>query len=123
MKVITKLNKLISRKCVYEKYSTEEQFTGKYWIDGKKIYKKAFTGTTASTATSAILGNLDNKDKVISISGVVLSSTIRQIPWVNGSDTISLQVNPNGVLSVYNSNSSLFNINVLATVEYTKTTD
>lgn len=27
------------------KYSTEEQFTGNYWIDGKKIYRKVITST------------------------------------------------------------------------------
>lgn len=29
-------------------YSTEEHFTGKYWIDGKKIYRKVVTGTTST---------------------------------------------------------------------------
>jgi len=29
----------------YNKYSTEEHFTGKYWIDGKPIYSKTFTGS------------------------------------------------------------------------------
>lgn len=30
------------------RYSTEEQWTGDYWIDGKKIYAKVFTGTLTS---------------------------------------------------------------------------
>lgn len=29
-------------------YSTDETFTGKYWIDGKPIYRKVFTGTTGA---------------------------------------------------------------------------
>lgn len=33
-------NRLIKRKDVYFKYSTSEQFTGEYWLDGKKIYTK-----------------------------------------------------------------------------------
>ena len=37
-KLSDKLNNL-------EHYSTEETFTGKYWIDGKKIYRKVLTGT------------------------------------------------------------------------------
>lgn len=30
-------------------YSTEEVFTGKYWIDGKKIYKKTISFNASST--------------------------------------------------------------------------
>ncbi len=30
----------LDRKDTFFQYSTEEQFTGKYWIDGKKIYSK-----------------------------------------------------------------------------------
>jgi len=33
-------------------YSTTEQDTGKIWIDGKKIYRRVFTGTTTSPAGS-----------------------------------------------------------------------
>ena len=35
-------------EAIEEHYSTEETFTGKYWIDGKKIYKKVII-TTAGT--------------------------------------------------------------------------
>ena len=35
-------------------YSTEEQWTGKYWIDGKKIYTKTITGITNPTAASSV---------------------------------------------------------------------
>ena len=37
-KLSDKLNNL-------EHKTTEETFTGKYWIDGKKIYRKVITGT------------------------------------------------------------------------------
>lgn len=30
----------IKKKDVYFKYSSEEQWTGEYWLDGKKIYTK-----------------------------------------------------------------------------------
>ena len=32
----------LRKKNVYFQYSTEEQFTGEYWIDGKKIYQKSY---------------------------------------------------------------------------------
>jgi len=31
------------------RYSTDEQWTGKYWIDGKKIYQKVIALTTNTT--------------------------------------------------------------------------
>lgn len=34
-------------------YSTEEQWTGKYWIDGNKVYIKVLTGTTPSSSGDA----------------------------------------------------------------------
>ena len=30
----------VKQKDVYFKYSTDEQWTGEYWLDGKKIYTK-----------------------------------------------------------------------------------
>ena len=41
-------------------YSTDEVFTGKYWIDGKKIYKKTFTGIWDGTGGLQIPHNLTN---------------------------------------------------------------
>lgn len=32
-------------------YSTEEQYTGKHWIDGKKIYQKTFVGSIPNANT------------------------------------------------------------------------
>lgn len=31
----------LRKRNIYFQYLTKEQFTGKYWIDGKKIYKKS----------------------------------------------------------------------------------
>lgn len=65
MKVFTKLlnNAKISSELIVKKvngkakpidyfqYSTEEQFTGKYWLDGKMIYCKGFSGTYSDVNT------------------------------------------------------------------------
>ena len=45
------------------RYSTDETFTGKYWIDGKKIYKKTFTGTIPTLS-----GGWDNLFSISSLS-------------------------------------------------------
>lgn len=41
-------DRLIKKKDVYFKYSTNEQFTGEYWIDGKKIYCKTIKSSIPS---------------------------------------------------------------------------
>lgn len=42
-------------KVIHPAYSTEEQWTGKYWIDGKKIYEKVIYGTSAAINNSVNL--------------------------------------------------------------------
>ena len=50
-------------------YSTNEIDTGKKWIDGKKIYRRVFTGTTSSNGSTEIaLGIIDN---IINVSGYI----------------------------------------------------
>lgn len=37
---------------VHKDYSTSEQFTGQYWIDGKKIYRRVFSVTPTHTTST-----------------------------------------------------------------------
>lgn len=46
-----KNNSRLQRKDTYFKYSKEEQFTGEYWIDGKKIYKKSLQTSVRKIST------------------------------------------------------------------------
>lgn len=57
----------LDRKDTFFKYSTEEQFTGNYWIDGKKIYQKTviWTSTSSTAAQEKISHGIDDIDKVI----------------------------------------------------------
>ena len=48
MKFIKFFGNKVRKKDVYFKYSTEEQFTGEYWIDGKKIYCKVISVSAVS---------------------------------------------------------------------------
>lgn len=41
-------DRLIKQKDVYFKFSTDEQWTGEYWLDGKKIYTKTIEDTQAN---------------------------------------------------------------------------
>lgn len=47
---------------IFRQYSTSEQWTGKYWIDGKKIYQKTYQiGAMSGQATwSTSLSGIDN---------------------------------------------------------------
>lgn len=56
----------IKQKDVYFKYSTEEQFTGEYWLDGKKIYTTIISWTDQPTGVYNRNHNIQNIDKIIS---------------------------------------------------------
>ena len=58
-------NRLIKRKDVYYKYSTEEQFTGEYWIDGKKIYSIVKVFNLQSVSLQTINLNIQNVKEYI----------------------------------------------------------
>ena len=57
----------LDRKDTFFQYSEDEQFTGKYWIDGKKIYQKTviWTSTSSTAAQEKISHGIDDIDKVI----------------------------------------------------------
>lgn len=59
-----KNNNRLQKKDSYFKYSLDEQFTGEYWIDRKKIYKK-----TIFIESNNIPHGV-NMDRVISISAI-----------------------------------------------------
>ncbi|WP_455682246.1 hypothetical protein [Thomasclavelia sp.] len=49
-------------------YSTDEQWTGNYWIDGRKIYQKSFNiGALPNNQKKQINHNIDNFNTLISI--------------------------------------------------------
>lgn len=59
------------------KYSTEEQDTGKKWINGKAIYQKTFIMGGLGRATTIIKPhNISNLDLVIRIQGIAKENSI-----------------------------------------------
>ncbi len=105
-------------------YSTEEIFTGKYWINGKKIYRKVFI-LTSNTEQQIVQHNIANVEYI----------------WVSGDsffnvDGTSIPANyyrDSGIYAYAHANhgSILFRVspagwanhNLYAILEYTKTTD
>lgn len=55
-------------------YSTEEVFTGKYWIDGKKVYRKTFEGLWTTDGGFQIIHGLTNY-QITYMEGVVINRT------------------------------------------------
>lgn len=124
----------LQRKDTYFQYSTREQFTGEYWIDGKKIYSKTYsvtvTSSTGTTKTYDITHNIAN----ISTIWVDLNNSFLKRP--NG-DTIPLNYydNSNNRFNCYfnNYDKKTFRMDmwgdfnrggiVYITFRYTKTTD
>jgi hypothetical protein len=113
-------------------YSTEEVWTGGYFIDGKKIYRKCFfrESSGGNWTNNPISSNIDN---IVKIEGTAkrldsTNGTVVNIPSTFGSQTyqisISVSVVPNGVwtFSVEGWNISNFS-KIFVVINYTKTTE
>ena len=72
----------LQRKDTFFQYSTEEQFTGEYWLDGKKIYQKSYNlGTINAFRKIENIANFDRNiryefsmranDKISGVNGIV----------------------------------------------------
>lgn len=115
----------------YTSYSTAEKFTGKYWIDGKPIYRKTVDcGTLPNATTKNVATGITNISNIISIKGIANTSdanTCVPIPYVsiNSNDT-SLNIAcyySNGNINLRTFIDMTVYTQSFVTIEYTKTTD
>ena len=83
MSFIDFFGNVVRRKDVYFKYSTDEQWTGEYWIDGKKIYCDLFVKFNDGTNHMMPRAHKDNDHDGISIQ-VNKTSLILQVGQSNG---------------------------------------
>lgn len=62
--------------------TTEEIFSGKYWIDGKPIYRKVWTIGASSTLNTdiSISAPITNLDKIVDFRGMVYFDNYN-VPW------------------------------------------
>jgi hypothetical protein len=107
-------------------YSTEETFTGKYWIDGKKIYRKVITGTLPANEGWVILFklNIPNYNSIIASNFQFENSSgaYYKAPFFEGDDyytLYSIEKSQNFYVKVKGFNSLPF----IVVLEYTKTTE
>ena len=108
-------------------YSTEETFTGKYWIDGKKIYRKVIDfGMLPDANTKSVPHNISNLDFIIDYKIITSNgTTFWELPVTSVGD-IKVQtksfVNKTNITIDCGSNRSDYT-STYVTLEYTKTTE
>lgn len=109
MSFIDFFGNVVRKKDVYFKYSTDEQWTGEYWIDGKKIYCKVVS-VRGFTEDKYVAHNISNLHRVLSCDLFVKFNDGKNhmMPRAhkdNDHDGISIQVNKtNLILQVGQSN-------------------
>ena len=111
-------------------YSTNETFTGKYWIDGKKIYRKIYETTlpNCSTNGTSVIKNIDVSDCNIGIltnlQYTVVASGYQHCIQFYGGDVanngIRMFYSTDGNLTIRNALSSANGLTTYITIEYTK---
>ena len=108
-----------------ESYSAEEQWTGGYWIDGKKIYRKVVDcGALPNNTTKTVAHNIANIDWVVKYNGMASDGNEwLQLPASYYSNSaIGLSVNYTNISLRPYTNRTTYTT-TLVTIEYTKTTD
>ena len=78
------LQQTVSVRDISEDYSTSEVDTGRLWIDGKRIYRRVYTGTTAAAATSTLalgftIDSLVSGDIIVDSSSYGWNSSVSNI--------------------------------------------
>lgn len=104
-----------------DRYSLSERLTGKYWIDGRPIYRKvvnfgALPNNTTKSVAHGITGMLQLVDLMILAAE---GSNYAPIPWASVSQPIQTNVNGTGVAIVTTSNLTTFT-RTYAILEYTR---
>lgn len=107
-------------------YSTNEQFTGKYFIDGKKIYRKCYIEASAgSWSNNQTIDTISNFETFISSCLNAYFQGTRNTYFSNNMIDSSrglIAPNVNGEIRV-NLNGTVNTVKKWGWVEYTKTTD
>ena len=104
----------IEKKDIYFKYSTEEQFTGEYWIDGKKIYQKSYNLGTINAFKK--IENIANFERNIRYEFSMRAND--KISGMNGNSSTDLFVTTGG--DVYINTNGNTRYDVVLTLWYTK---
>ena len=107
-------------------YSTDETFTGKYWIDGKPIYRKIVRGIVP-TGIGVYIYEDTNIDSAVDYYGLYYQGTsyIKKINfYFSSNDYMTLNFNFSLKKFILDNTSNYNNAGTIdLIIEYTKTTD
>ena len=108
-------------------YSTDEVFTGSYWIDGKPIYRKYVDfGTLPNTTTKTKNCNITNLDRIVLFKGFakqLTSSYLFCLPHFSSTVSLGIETYINEQTITVYCGYNRSDLNGYFIVEYTKTTD
>ena len=112
-------------------YSTDEVLTGKFWIDGKPIYRKVIDcGTpTPTNKEITIAHGIANIDAYITVDFYLQDSVLKKLPLGVPEDTTSLywcyvsNMDANSIIIRSGTGYAQGSVHWYAVLEYTKTTD
>lgn len=112
-------------------YSTDEVKTNDVWINGKPIYRKVIEFSTLNpNATNNIIHNIENLNKIVSISGMFIrvdgnSEILPRFDVATSWSVIIGDINNTSISTIvgssYSGNFSISSGHFI--MEYTKTTD
>ncbi len=127
MGIIYKNRKKYSGDRKIEQYSTDEQFTGKYWINGKPIYRKVLQGTLPNTASTPEIGTIANFGTLVSARFIQRGGSFASDGAIySGTDTSKINIGfvmDTGRVMYKSIVPSYYGYKVDAIIEYTKTTN
>ena len=124
MSFIDFFGNVVRKKDVYFKYSTDEQWTGEYWIDGKKIYCKVVS-VSGFTKDKYVAHNISNLHRILSCDLFVMfnDGTNHMMPRAhkdNDHDGISVQVTKTNLILQVGQSNGFADATGYAILKYTK---
>lgn len=125
MSFIDFFGNVVRKKDVYFKYSTDEQWTGEYWIDGKKIYCKVVP-VSGFTKDKYVAHNISNLHRILSCDLFVMfnDGTNHMMPRAhkdNDHDGISVQVTKTNLILQVGQSNGFADVTGYAILKYIKT--
>lgn len=125
MSFIDFFGNVVRKKDVYFKYSTDEQWTGEYWIDGKKIYCKVVS-VSGFTKDKYVAHNISNLHRILSCDLFVMfnDGTNHMMPRAhkdNDHDGISVQVTKTNLILQVGQSNDFADATGYAILKYIKT--
>lgn len=115
----------LRKKNIHFQYSTKEQFTGEYWLDGKKIYCKTITGSSGGKTSVLInhgVANIGSYRAFDYSNSYFYNATSRHMigNYVNPNAFASpFQISPTAVEIIFGAVWAA-NWNLILTIRYTK---